>query len=335
MSEAKAGGPIVAYADIVDTDPAPGIAILEEAGFNVVVADSADPMVLHQRAGQAVALLIGYATVDARVLDALPNLRLVATQSVGVDTVDLAECGRRGIAVSNVPGAATEEVASHALAMTLALLRGLPMLHRDVRAGRWDGAREVLRRPSDLTVGVIGLGRIGRRYAQMVRPLVGNVIGHDPVADRVDGIEMLDLDDLLAASDVVSLHLPLTDQTHHLLDDRRLSLLPGGAAVVNVARGPLIDAAALLAHLDSGHLSSAALDVMEVEPPGADDPLVRHARTLVTPHAAYMSAASVRDYVVHQAQNVVTFHQTGRCPDLVDTDPPPPGQHSESTGGHS
>lgn len=309
--------PIAAYADIVDIDPAAGVAVLEEAGFDVVVADTVDPLLLSERAAGATALLVSYAKVDADLLTSLPALRLVATQSVGVDMVDLDACRRRGIEVSNVPDAATEEVAAHAFAMTLALLRGLPLLDRDVRAGVWDGSRHVLRRPSEVTVGVVGLGRIGQRYAGLVQQVVGRVVGHDPAVDGLDGVELLDLDDLLAVSDVVSLHLPLTAGTHHLLDDRRLGLLPDGAAVINVSRGPLVDPDALLAHLDSGHLGGAALDVLAHEPPSVDDPLVQHPRALVTPHVAYLSAASARDYVLRQAHNVAAFRQTGRPLDPV------------------
>lgn len=303
--------PVAAYADVIDIDPAPGIAVLEQSGFDVVIAATADPVLLRERAADATALLIGYAAVDADLLDALPALQMIATQSVGVDTVDLDACRRRGITVSNVPGAATEEVSAHAIAMTLSLLRGLPMLDRDVRAGWWDGTRHVLRRPSEVTVGVVGLGRIGRRYADLIRPMVGRVVGHDPVAPAMEGLTSLGLEELLSVSDVVSLHLPLTAETHHLLDHRRLALMPVGASVINVGRGPLVDPAALLEHLDSGHLGSAALDVLSTEPPTADDPLVHHPRTLVTPHAAYLSQASARDCVLQQARNVVAFHETG------------------------
>jgi D-3-phosphoglycerate dehydrogenase len=165
-----------------------------------------------------------------------------------------------------------------------------------------------------VTVGVVGLGRIGRRYAEQVAPLAGRVVGHDPALAAATGgePELLELDALLAVSDVVSLHLPLTPDTHHLLDDRRLGLLPRDAVVVNVSRGALVDPVALLAHLDSGHLAAAALDVLTEEPPGLDEPLVRHPRTLVTPHAAYLSPASARDYVLQQAENAIAFLRDGR-----------------------
>jgi D-3-phosphoglycerate dehydrogenase len=305
-------GPVAVYTDVVDTDPGPGAALLERAGFTVRFARSPAPDDIAAAAADADALLLGYARVDRPLLDALPGVGLVATQSAGYDMVDLDACRERGVWVANVPGAATEEVASHALAMTLALLRGLPRLDRDVRAGVWDGTRHDLRRLSDVTVGVVGLGRIGRRYAGFVRPLAGRVVGHDPAAAPPDGVEPLDLDALLACSDVVSLHLPLTEGTRGLLDARRLGLMLEGASLVNVSRAGLVDHGALLRCLDGGRLSGAALDVLPREPPEPDDPLVRHPRVLVTPHAAYLSAASTRDYVLEQARNVVEWHARGR-----------------------
>jgi D-3-phosphoglycerate dehydrogenase len=276
-----------------------------------VVVGSADHDVIAAEASGALALLIGNSPVDGALLDALPSVQLVAAQSVGVDMVDLAACAARGVSVSSTPGAATEEVATHALAMSLALVRGLPFLDRDVRAGRWDPTRHPVRRLSDVTVGVVGLGRTGRRYAAAIAPLADRVVATAPTATGVEW-ELLDLEELLPRCDLVSLHVPLTPETRHLLDDRRLALLPERAMVVNVSRGGLVDGRALRAHLDSGHLYAAALDVLETEPPRPDDPLVGHPRVLLSPHAAYLSPASGRQYVLDQARNVVAFHRTGR-----------------------
>ncbi|ACY96049.1 C-terminal binding protein [Thermomonospora curvata] len=309
--------PVAVYTDVVDTDPAPGVKLLEEAGFTVRFAASAAPADIVAAAADADALLLGYAEIDRPLLEALPAVRIVATQSVGYDMVDLDACRERGIWVTNVPGAATEEVASHALAMTLALLRGLPYLDRDVRAGIWDGTRHDLRRLSEVTVGVVGLGRIGRRYAEYVRPLVGRIVGYDPAVTAMHGVQWLALDELLACSDVVSLHLPLTAETRGLLDARRLGLMREGASLVNVSRAGLIDHRALVRCLDEGRLSGAALDVLPQEPPEPGDPILAHPRVLLTPHAAYLSAASSRDYVLQQAENVVLWHARGRPVSVV------------------
>ena len=312
--------PIAVYTDIVETDPQPGIDALEEAGFEVRVADTADPDAIAAIAEGADALLVGYSKIDRPLMDRLVNLKIIATQSVGVDMVNAEAATERGIWVANVPAAATEEVATHAFAMTLSMLRGLPFLDRAVRAGIWDGTREKLRRPSDTTVGVIGLGRIGTRYAELILPVVGRAVGYDPFQAGPVGVEQLELDDLLRISDVVSLHMPLTDDTHQMLNGRRLELLPDDAFVINVSRGGLIDHDALLDLLDSGRLGGAALDVLPQEPPPAGDRLTTHPKTLLSPHAAYISAAASKDYVLHQAQNVVSWHRRG-VPDFAVNSP--------------
>lgn len=303
--------PVAVYTDVEEIDPQPGIDLLEAAGFEVRVAGSTDADVVAGLAADADALLIGYSQVDRELLERLPDVRIVAAQSVGVDTVDIEAATDRGVWVANVPAAATEEVATHAFAMVLSLLRGLPFLDRGVRGGRWDGTGEPLRRLSDVTVGVVGLGRIGSRLAGLLDPVVGRVVGFDPFLDEADGRELLELDELLAVSDAVSLHLPLTADTALLLGRTRLGRMPRGAFVVNVSRGGLIDHDALLDLVDSGHLAGAALDVLPQEPPEPGSRVVGHPRVLITPHAAYLSDRTARDYVLQQAENVVRWHAHG------------------------
>lgn len=304
--------PLAVYADVVDTDPEPGIRALIDAGWQVEVIGSADPEVVAVRGAEAEALLIGYLPVTAELLDRMPRLRVVATQSVGVDMVDLDACAERGIAVSNVPASATEEVATHALAMALALVRELPAFDRATKSGEWDAAAVPgLARPSSLRVGVLGLGRIGRRFAGLAGGVFGSVCGYDPMGIEVDGADSLSLEEVLRTSDVVSLHLPLTPETHHLLDAERLAMLPAGARLINVSRGALVDADALVAALEARRIGAAALDVFAVEPPEVTDPLLNHPRVLATPHAAFLSPESARDYVLHQAENVIAFGRDG------------------------
>jgi D-3-phosphoglycerate dehydrogenase len=251
--------PLAAYTDVVGVDPAPGVAILEQAGFAVRVLATDDPERIAREAADAVALLIGgYTPVGAGLMAALPRLRIVATMSVGFDMVDVDAARTRRIWVANVPGAATEEVAVHAFAMGLSLLRGLPFLDRAVRAGGWDDVREPLRRPSEATLGVLGLGRIGRRVAALGGPVYGRVIGHDPLVAPdawPGGVERLERDALLARADVLSLHLPLTDATRHAIDAAAIGRMRPGARIVNVSRGALIEPGALFAALDDGRLA--------------------------------------------------------------------------------
>ncbi|MFB7948005.1 C-terminal binding protein [Kitasatospora phosalacinea] len=314
-SRAGSGRPLAVFTDLDELDPAPGVALLTEAGFDCRTADGPDPDSIVRAARTATALLVGYAPVDAALLDRLPALRVIATLGAGYEHVDTAAAHARGITVCNLPDAATEEVAVHALATALALVRRLPQADAAVRRGGWNrDLAELPRRASELTLGVLGLGRIGTRLAALAAPVFGRVVGHDPrptATPRPVPAHRVGLDELLATSDVLSLHLPLTDATRGLLDATRLARLPHGAVLVNTARAGLLDHTALLAALDTGALSGAALDVLPEEPPAPDDPLRSHPRLLLSPHSAFLSDATLRAYVVGPARNVIAWHRTG------------------------
>lgn len=291
-------------------------AILERAGFDIDYTFArTDEQVIHAARGSQ-AVLTGDSVVSAVAIANLPQLRIVATCTVGVDHVDLDAARSAGIWVCNVPDAASEEVSVHALAMALGLIRHLPLFDRHVHQGGWDYmATGPLRRPSTLTVGVIGMGRIGRRFAALAHPIFGRVVAHDPLvaADEwPQAVERLELDDVFAAADLVSLHLPVSADAQPLVDARRLALMPDGAYLVNVSRGGLVDSAALLAALAGGKLAAAGLDVLAEEPPPPSDPLLAHPRVLLSPHVAYLSDEAERRYYRCQADNVVSWYQTGR-----------------------
>ena len=243
------------------------------------------------------------------------RLRIISAVTVGVDHIDLEAARSAGIWVANVPDATTEEVAVTALAMALSLVRHIPFLDRDVRAGGWDafgtGRR---RRPSRLTLGIVGLGRIGRHLADLATPVFGRVCGHDPApaAPWPGRVERRELDDLLAESDVVSLHLPALPGQPPLIDAGAIARMRPGAFLVNVARGALVDTDALLAALDDGRLGGAALDVVAGEPPPADAPIRRHPRVLLTPHAAFWSDDAESASYARQAANVVSWKRGER-----------------------
>jgi D-3-phosphoglycerate dehydrogenase len=304
---------LAVFVDVVSCDLHGGPDLLREAGFEVRHTVAATPDEVAAAAAGATAILTGDAPVTASVLDAAQEVRIVATVTAGTDQVDLDAARERGVWVANVPDAYTEDVAAHALAMMLSLLRQLPRYDRHVRAGGWDaleGPRPA--RPSELTLGVVGLGRIGSRLAALARPLFGRLLGHDPAAPAPEGVEPVALEALLAGSDVVSLHLPITGDTRGLVDRRRLESMRPGAVLVNVSRGGLIDEPALLDALDSGRLAGAALDVLAQEPPSAGAPLLRHPLVLLSPHAAFLSAASEREGVARQAANVAAWARDGR-----------------------
>ncbi|MYV48123.1 C-terminal binding protein [Streptomyces sp. SID2888] len=310
--------PVAVFTDLEDLDPTPGITLLTEAGFEVRIADAPDADSIVRAAADAVGLLVGYAPVDAALLDRLPSVRIIATLSAGYDQVDIEAARARGVWVCNLPDAATEEVAVHALASALALVRRLPQADATVRGGGWNQEftrRELPRRTSELTLGIVGMGRIGSRLADFARPVFGRVAGFDPLGRTgrwPAHVESLDLDGLIENSDVLSLHLPLTASTRGLIGRRELARMPHGAFLVNVSRGGLLDHAALLEALGEGRLTGAALDVLPEEPPADDDPLRTHPRLLLSPHSAYLSDAANRAYVERPAANLVAWYRTGR-----------------------
>ncbi len=290
--------------------------VLTAADHQLAVASCRTPEDVIEAAAGADALLVQYAPITADVLEALPQLRLVSRYGVGVDVVDTAAASERGVWVCNVPDYATVEVAMHAAAMLLALMRNLAGHDREVRAGRWNyQLGGPLRRPSSLTLGVIGLGRIGRLTAERAGPWFGTVVGCDPyLPDDAwpNGIQRLDLAELFARSSIVTLHLPLTDATRGLVGADLIERMPAGSYLVNTSRGGLVDLDAVLSALEAGQLAGVALDVLPQEPPPNGHPLLTHPRALITPHVAWYSTEAEIELRRKAAQNIVDWAETGR-----------------------
>jgi D-3-phosphoglycerate dehydrogenase len=277
------------------------------------VASSAPPWT-----GDDVAALVSFAPVTAADLDRLPSLRIVATPSVGFDHVDVEAATRRGVWVCNVPDYCVDEMADHALALLLALVRGVVELDRSVREGAWDHeAAGPLQRVSDVRLGVIGFGRIGRALANRAKVLGMTVSAHDPLLTPEEiaaaGARPATLGELLRSSTAVSIHAPLTPETRGLLGRNELALLPEGAVVVNVSRGPLVDTDALLEALASGRLGGVALDVLEVEPPTPEATAPQAPRLVVNPHAGWYSEHA-EEAVFRRAAEAVLDVLAGRRP---------------------
>jgi D-3-phosphoglycerate dehydrogenase / 2-oxoglutarate reductase len=238
--------------------------------------------------GEAVAdadgLIAGLDDVSEQVFKAAPRLRVVARYGVGVDRVDLDAAARRGAYVTNAPGANANAVAELTLALLFSLARPLSAGRDRARAGEWPALRGV--ELAGKTIGLVGVGRIGSQVAHKAGALGMRVLAYDPQVAASDFATMVDIATLLAQSDFVSLHAPLTAQTKGMVDQHFLCSLKQGAALVNTARGGLVDEGALLSALDEGNLRAAALDVLAEEPPSPSDPLLHRDDVLVTPHMA-------------------------------------------------
>lgn len=241
-----------------------------------------------------VGLVVWEDRVGEEELARLPDLRVLVTPSVGYDHIDVEAARRRGVVVCNVPDYCVEEMADSTLALLFALLRGVVALDREVRGGGWDyRAAGPLRSVSGTHLGIVGFGRIGATVARRARALGMEVWANDPVvpdeAIREAGTHPASLDELLARSEAVTLHVPLSPETERLMGRAEIARMPRGSYLVNTARARLVDLDAVLEALDSGHLAGAALDVLEVEPPTREHPAPQAPTLIVTPHAAFYS----------------------------------------------
>ncbi len=313
MSDAETG--LVYVAQPVHPD---ALELLRSRGpVKVGFGDDATPFdaVRDQVAG----ILVRTAAVSAAMIDAAPKLRVIARHGVGTDAVDVAAATRNGIRVLITPEANAISVAEHTIGLLIAAARRFPEGQALVHAGAWH-ARDQLAgvELAGRTLGVLGLGRIGRRVARVAVALGMRVRAHDPfvtggdVPDEVEWVATLAA--LLEGAHAFTPHVPLTPQTRGLVDGAALDLLAPGAVVVNAARGGIVDETALVEGLTSGRLSGAGIDVFSEEPPPADNPLRGADNAVLTPHLAAHTSESLRRMSVHAAEGIVTV-LAGRVPD--------------------
>ena len=232
--------------------------------------------------------------VRAGDIEALPDLRIVAATSTGYDHLELEALAAAGVWATHSPGYCDQEVAEHAVAFALDLLRGVTNLDRSVRAGRWDWRVTPPRPVAGAVLAIVGLGRIGREVAWRARGLGMRVTAHDPGVsvgemERLGVEPVADLHELLHGADVVTLHVPLDASTRGMIDATALAAMRAGACLVNCARAALVDHEALGAELASGRLGGCALDVLPEQPPGPGEPALQWPRTIINPHAAWYS----------------------------------------------
>jgi D-3-phosphoglycerate dehydrogenase len=261
--------------------------------------------------------------LDRAVLEHLGNCEIVARYGIGTDNVDHEAAAEGDVLVTNVPDYCLEEVSTHALSMILALQRALPTYDRSVAAGEWEReAAPPIHRLSERTVGVVGLGDIGRTVAEKAAALGPTVVASDPYVDAdtaaAHGAELVGFETLLDRADVVTVHAPLTDATRNLFDRGTLERLGPAATLVNVARGGLVDDDAVIAALEDGDLRAAGLDVFPAEPPADDHPLRAHERVLATPHVAWYSEEANDERRRRAAENVRAALWGERPPDVVE-----------------
>jgi D-3-phosphoglycerate dehydrogenase len=292
-------------------------ALFAEAGAELITAQckTEDEVIAHARGCRAI--LLQYAPITGRVLDALPDLGIVSRIGAGYDTIDTVACEKRGVWVANSPDYGVGEVATHALALALASTRNVVAFHRDIAAGQWHFLSSgPLRRPAELVLGLVGLGRIGKRMAHVSRNVFKRVVAYDPYL--IDGdfpayVERAPLlMDVAVQADVVSLHTPLTAETRGLVDREFFAAAKRGLTLVNTSRGAVVDLPDLLTALDAGILAGVALDVLPVEPIPRDSPLLSDPRVILTPHAAFFSVESMRELRRKAAQNIVSWLRSGR-----------------------
>jgi D-3-phosphoglycerate dehydrogenase len=291
-------------------------AVLARAGAEIVVAQTGVEPELLDIAPSVDAIVTCWKMVSAAVLQAAARCVTVARAGVGTDNIDVAAASALGMVVTRVPDYCVEDVAEHTLALILALSRQIVPLAEQTRAGDWDNRSfGAPRRLSGRVLGLVGFGRIGRAVAERAIPFGMEVRTwtRRPPADLPPGVEhFAALDQLLSGADIVSLHLPLAQDTRQLIDARRLALMKNSAVLVNTSRGSLVDEAALTAALERGQLGGAALDVLEREPPPSPH-LARLPGVIVTPHAAFYSDRSIPALQRRTATNVADVLE-GRLP---------------------
>ncbi len=269
--------------------------VLANVGAEIVTPPAIDAATLIREAPQADAIMTNWARVTREVIVAAQRCRIISRMGIGLDNIDVAFATEQGIPVTNVPDYCLDEVAEHALALLLALGRKVGFFHQQTKAGIYDlAAGPVMERISGQTLGIVGLGAIGSRLAARAQAIGLRVLATSrAVRPAPAGVEWRSLDELLQLSDYVSLHVPATPETKHLMNRDTFALMKPTAYLINTSRGALVENAALIEALASGRLAGAGLDVQTPEPPNLSEAPWNDPRVIVTPHAAFVSRQSL------------------------------------------
>ena len=291
---------------------------LRELG-ELTVYDRTTPEQLLERAEGAEVLLTNKVIIDAKAMAALPSLRYIGVLATGYNVVDIAEAHRRGIVVTNIPAYSTMSVAQMVMAHLLNITNQVSLHAEAVRQGEWEGSpdfsftKSPLIELDGLTMGIVGLGNIGKQVARMAQAMGMKVMAVSSKSEEVlrqHGIrKATSYEQLFSEADVVSLHCPLTDETHHLVNRTRLTLMKPSAILINTGRGPLLDEQAVADALNEGKLYAVGVDVLTEEPPRKGSPLLHAPHCYITPHIAWASAAARRRLIDIATDNVAAFLQ--------------------------
>lgn len=288
--------------------------LLVEAGFELIEPPGHDPLSIDQLLEylpQVDAAVAGGEPHPGAVIDACPRLRVIARTGVGYDAVDLDACRRHRIAVTITPGTNHESVAEQTFALMLAVMRRIGINDRSIRAGGWDRTMPMPVRGK--TLGIIGLGRTGLAMVPRAQGFGMRVLGYDPMpaseVERQHGVQRVSLDELLATSDVVSLHTPLVPETKHLICQATLARMKPGAILLNSARGGVVCETDLVEALESGRLAGAGLDVLDREPPDPRNPLLHLENVIVSPHLGGIDTRAMFDMAESAALSILSLHR--------------------------
>jgi len=270
-----------------------------------------------ERAAGADAVIANTARMNRRVLDSLPNLRMVGVIATGYNNIDLDSAREKGVRVCNVAGYAANSVPQHTFALILNLASRVYRYDADVRAGDWQQAPifTLLSYPTfelaGKTLGIVGFGTIGKNVARIAEAFLMNVLAYDAFGIKDDMYPNIDMDTLLAESDIVTLHCPLTEDTRNLIDEDAIAKMKRTAMIINTARGGIIDEPALAGALNNGRLAGAGIDVVEEEPPKNGNVLFTAQNCVLTPHAAWSTVEARQKLVDETAENIKAFSEGG------------------------
>jgi len=284
------------------------VRLLEKEGLEVDVRTHLSPEELKQVIGQYSALIVRSGTkVTADLIQAAQNMRVIGRAGSGVDNIDVAAATKQGIVVMNTPGGNTISAAEHTISLLFALSRNIPQAMESLRRGKWDRKRYTGVEIYGKTLGIIGLGKVGREVALRARGLGMKLLGYDPFISEEAvakiGVKLANLDEIYSQSDYITIHTPLTKETRHLISDAELDRCKKGVRIINCARGGIVDEAALLRALEKGKVAGAALDVFEKEPP-EDNPLIKQENVICTPHLGASTREAQANVAVQIAEQI-------------------------------